>query len=419
MSLLLMRNYLSALLLLAGLVCAAEVTMDVPQASSLARMPVAIVNGQAIGFGELEKAVLRTEITSMKEEISKRIDGIDLAAMPDGQQVLPMTRGQMTVVMLRAKGARVREDLIDLRLVEQAVVAAGLRIDEKVEADELERLQQRLDEGLEKGYGKVRMDLRTMIQNNKDMTLERWMKEREFRTLMGVDLLLDRQVERELGDVEIAAWKSKNLDRCRKGMAIDVSVIFLSYILAGPDGRPVHDPTAKTNLATTMRTLYDNMRAGRLSFESVWNGPMAAAFRKHHPDARADGRIGWVQANGTRETDGGRGISRATAEKALALQGPYPLLLEPADTGEGIELVQVQARRAANELPADEIARLARRDTVETQIKPRTDRLIKELRSTAIIDYGPGKGFLVELIAERAKMVGLAPQGGFTGKIAP
>jgi hypothetical protein len=81
--------------------------------------------------------------------------------------------------------------------------------------------------------------------------------------------------------------------------------------------------------------------------------------------------------------------------------------------------VQVQARRAANELPADEIARLARRDTVETQIKPRTDRLIKELRSTAIIDYGPGKGFLVELIAERAKMVGLAPQGGFTGKIEP
>lgn len=398
---------LLTLLLLSCCLAAGEVTVTTAQHRPLAQEPVVLVNGEAITLGDLELALLRQEGADLMEaSVKKDLEDKVWETLADDQPVLSVrvTRGRLALELLRQSGIKVRGELIDILLVEQAVRREGISLDARAQAEELARMQKRLDQGLEK-RGKSRTDLRTLIQNQYGMSLDRWTEQKGFRVLMGLHALLDRYAASAISDAEVAEWVAKHPDRFRTPEAADVAVLFLAFPTregAAPDAED------KANTLRYVKNIHEQVRQGRLSFEQLWTSPaFGAAFQRVYPDAKPGARIGWVLRSGRREGAEGRGISPQGAERAFAAQRPWPALLEPVEAIDGVELILVHDRREVREVVLAEVAAQVRRDIVDETIDVRQKRLMDDLRKVAVLDYRD----LTPLINRRAAAVG-APVAG-------
>jgi len=128
-------------------------TISTPTARAISLRPVATVNGEPITLGDLELALLRTEgVALIKERCEQVTDAQDWAALRDDQPVLGWnpTRGQVVLELLTSKGGDVRKELVDIKLVEQAMIADGQRLDQRAIDEEVARIQKRLDASMER-----------------------------------------------------------------------------------------------------------------------------------------------------------------------------------------------------------------------------------------------------------------------------
>jgi hypothetical protein len=381
-----------------------------------AATPVAVVNGQGISLREIEDALLKQEgVEQVMDLVKNQLDNTDWGRLADGDIIVQMKGWRLSRAMLSAQllgehAAKVREEFINIRLVEQALAKEGVAVDQAAIDAEIVRMERRLRDGLE-ARGQPQVDFRSFIQQTQKMPLEEFARQPGFRMLTGLHLLVHRRGRVELTEADLRTYLDAHLDRYRLAEAVDLSDLFIPFQkekdAAGQDR--VTDEE-KTRLEAVMRQFHAGIRNGQVTFAKTWH----AFGRMFDQNTGADGRLGWIARSGNRGVKGARQVAAKVMEQAFAAQPPFPVLLEPVVHDTGIDLVQVHGRRAAQEPVFSELRERLVQDLVDSELEARTQRLLNELRRAAAIDYAS----LPELVRQRSAQAGL-PGAAAPGPVAP
>jgi hypothetical protein len=136
-----------------------------------------------------------------------------------------------------------------------------------------------------------------------------------------------------------------------------------------------------------------------MTFEKIFR-----LFKAYDQHATADGRLGWVNRDGSRPIKGSRRVAKDAMDAAFAAQPPYPQLLSPVISDSGIDLIKVHARRAGQEPVFADMKSQLISDIVDRELPARTKRVLDELRRAAVIEYCS----LPPLIERRSAAAGLS-----------
>lgn len=379
-------------------------------AEDSAGAPVALVDGTPITLREVENALLKQEgvqqLLSMLDEQFKRTDWDKLG----DRDILVQTntwrvsRGAVAAQLLKQKGSEAREDLIGIALVRQALAKEGVVVDDALVANEVKRMEKRHYESLE-ARKQPYIDFKQFIEQTQKVPFTEYIRQEGFRMGAGVRALVERRATAELADHRLKEWFTTHIDRYRVQPAIDLSAIYLPYnTTKGPDGKETVTQAEKDRLMGVMIQFHQAIFKRQVSFERTFQ-TFARGFEQN---ADANGRLGWVNRDGTRPIKGARRVAERAMEDAFAAQPPYPVLLSPVASEHGVELLLVHARRAGKEPVFDELRPQLVADIVDSELSARTKRVLDDLRRAAVIDYRS----LPPLIERRSVEAGLPSLAG-------
>lgn len=377
-------------------------------------IPVATVNGRDVTLRELEDALLKKEGAEQVEDaVHHLLDRTNWSKLRDDDLIVATAMGQVkrrevALHLLRDKSGPVREELINIALVNQALSKAGVVIDQEATDAELKRMEKRLHEGLDKRKQPV-MDLRTFIQQSEKTTLEDFIRQPGFKMLAGLHILVQRQAKVEVQDDELKTYFDARLARYRTEEAVDISDIYVPFLPEkDATGVEVITEDEKVQRQKVAWDLYNMIRRKDVSFEKTF----LTFGRIADQDSDADGRVGWVTRDGSRGKRGARRIPARVVEEAFNAQGPFPVLLQPVTHELGVDVIRVLARRPGQEPVLGLMRDRVLIDLVDTEIDVRTKRLLEGLRRASVITYAS----LPSIIQERAAAAGVqegaaAPDG--------
>jgi hypothetical protein len=361
---------LFSLLLAAGLLAA--------EAGPSASTPVVVVGGEPITVRELEDSLLAREGSDQLHTwLREALDGIDWRRLPDDAPVVTignrtLTRRQLALDLLGRQGAEVREELIGIRMVDQALRREGITIDDAA----LEKEWERIDKGFQDAMaakGQAAVPFAQYLQASQGKTKAQLLAEPGFRMAAGLHLLVDRQVTGELTEADIDGWFTAHRARFDQPEAIDISLITIPY-----RSQPA-EPEERQRLLGVMRSLHAAISRGQPDFSRAWQ-----AYGKAYDPKAADGRVGWVLADGSR-SDGGRAIPAAVLREAWAAKPPR--LMEPVGHDTGVDLVLVHGRRPFVAASAAAVRTRVVAELVADRRPARTQRLLSDLRRATAVDY--------------------------------
>lgn len=367
--------------------------------------PVAKINGEAITLRELEDTLLKKEgVEQVQDLMTRQLAITDWAALKDNDVIVATSTWRLSRVMtaaqlLRNKAGPAREDLIGIKLVEQAMKKEGVVIDQAAINEEVRRTEKRLHDSLE-ARKQPYIDFKTFIQQTQKMSLEEFVQQPGFRMGTALHILVQRRAKTEVSEAELKQFFESRIERYRVQAAADISDIFIAYqTTKDVDGKDTVTQAEKDRLMGVMRQLHTLIFKRQTSFERNF-----ALFGKgFDPNADANGRLGWVNRDGTRPVKGSRTVGRRAMDEAFAVQPPYPVLMEPVAGETGIDLIMVHARRPGKEPVFEDLKDQLIADIVDAEIEPRTKRLLDQLRRSATIEYLS----MPELIEQRARAANL------------
>ncbi len=371
-----------------------------PTAASTLAEPVALIDGKPLTLRDVEDALLKKEgVEQVEELMHQQLGRVDWAALRDDSVVVQvadwrLTRGLLAVQLLRDGSAKVREELINIRLVEAALVKEGVVIDAAAIDAEVGRMAKRLQESL-KARGQPQVDFPTFIQQTQKMTIAQFTAEPGFRMLTGLHLLVARRAHAEIEEDGLKAWFVEHIDRYRQPEAIDLSSLWIPYAPKDKDGKAIPPEVEHKRLMEVMVQLHGTMTAGRLTFEQVWN-----TFGKGYDPNLVDGHLGFVPRSGDRGELGARVVEPMSMSAAWAINPPYPQMLPPIAGATGVEILIVHGRRPAKEPVFAELKERILQDVVDAEIEPRTTRLLGDLRRASTIDYKSLPALVNQRLAE-------------------
>jgi hypothetical protein len=370
---------------------------------------VASVNGHDITLRALEDALLKKEGAEQVEDaVHHLLDRTNWSRLHDDDLIVATAMGQVkrrevALHLLRDKSGPVREELINISLVEQALSKAGVVIDDLATQAELKRMEKRLHEGLDKRKQPI-MDLRTFIQQSEKTTLEDFIRQPGFKMLAGLHILVQRQAKDEVQDAELKVFFDEHLARYRTEEAVDIADIYVPFLTErDAHGLEVVTEDEKVQRQKVAWDLYNMIQRKSVSFERTF----ATFGRNADQDAEADGRIGWVTRDGGRGKRGSRRIPARVVEEAFNAQGPFPVLLQPVVHDLGVDVIRVLARRPGQEAVLGLMRDRVLTDLVDAEIDARTKRLLEGLRRSSSIAYAS----LPAIIQERTKEAGIRAEG--------
>ncbi len=366
---------------------------------------VAVVDGTAITLREVENALLRQEgvqqLMNMLDEQFKRTDWEKLG----DRDILVQTntwrvsRVAVAAQLLKQKAGDAREDLIGIALVRNALTKEGVVVDDAVVANEVKRMEKRHYEGLE-ARKQPYVDFKQFIEQTQKVPFDEYIHQEGFRMGAGIRVLVERRAAKELTDERLQEWFNAHLDRYRVQPAADLSAIYIPYQTSkGADGKDTVTQAEKDRLMGVMSQLHQAIFKRQVSFERTFQ-TFARGFEQN---ADASGRLGWVNRDGTRPIKGARRIGQRAMDDAFEAQPPYPVLLSPVASDQGIELLLVHARRAGKEPVFADLRQQLVADIVDSELAARTKRVLDDLRRAAVIDYRS----LPKLIERRTADAGL------------
>jgi hypothetical protein len=361
---------LFSLLLAAGLLAA--------EAGPSASTPVVVVGGEPITVRELEDSLLAREGSDQLHTwLREALDGIDWRRLPDDAPVVTigsrtLTRRQLALDLLGRQGAEVREELIGIRMVDQALRREGIAIDAAALDQEWARIEKGFQDALA-AKGQASVPFEQYLQASQGKSKAQLYAEAGFRMAAGLHLLVDRQIAGELTDADIAAWFAARTARYDQAEVIDLSLITIPYRT-----QPA-EPEERQRLLGVVRSLHAAISRGQPDFARAWQ-----AYGKAYDPKAVDGRIGWVLADGTR-SDGGRAIPAEVLREAWTAKPPR--LMEPVDHATGVDLVLVHGRRPFVAATAAGVRERVVAEMVADRRNARTQRLLSELRRATSVDY--------------------------------
>ena len=374
-------------------------------ANSAGAAPVAVVDGHAITLREVENVLLKQEgvqqLMTMLEEEFKRTDWDRLG----DRDVLVQTnawrvnRVSVAAQLLKQKAGDAREDLIGIALVRGALKKEGVVVNDALIANEVTRMEKRHYEGLE-ARKQPYLDFRAFIEQTQKVPFDEYIAQEGFRMGAGIRAVVERRAAAELTNERLQEWFANHIDRYRVQAAADISAIYLPYqTIKGLDGKELVTQEEKDKRMSVMIQLHQAVFKRQVSFERTFQ-TFARGFEQN---ADAGGRLGWVNRDGSRPIKGSRRIAQRAMDEVFVVQPPYPVLLSPVASELGIDLLWVHGRRAGKEPVFADLRTQLVADIVDSELAPRTKRVLDDLRRSAVIDYRS----LPALIEQRVKDAGI------------
>ena len=383
---------LGGLLMLAQLLVAEEIAPapkpdPKPDPKPLA---VATINGQDLTLREVEDALLRKEGTDLIEEwVHDHLQKLDYAALKDDDIILSIGfnkigRRELADALLRKGAGKVRDELINIRLVEQAIAAAGIVVGEADIDATWERMKRKFEETQAKTADGTRIDFINYLSVKEKMTPEVFRTQKGFRMLAGLQALVHFQAKDEWKDDELRAWFAAHLELYRQLEGVKLSLIAIPYQpQSGAGGLPEITAAERERLMKVMDSLYKQVASKQVPFGQVW----ALYARGYDVDVGPGGRAGWVDRAGKRKDPKARAIGSDAMATAWEIT-KFPTLLPPLAAGDwGVEIVQVEAHRPAKEPVYEDLRATVKADRIDESLEQRTEALLKQLRHDAKIDY--------------------------------
>jgi hypothetical protein len=311
-----------------------------------------------------------------------------------------VTRISVAAQLIKEKAEAAREDLIGITLVQNALAKEGVKIDEVLIANELKRMEKRhlaAQEARKQPY----VEFRTMIEHEEKMPLEQYLAQPGFRMGAGVRVLVERRAKAQLTEDQLKEWFAKHIEQYRMQEAVDISSIYIPFDrITGADGndKPATQDERDAKMGN-MISFHQSIFQNKMTFEKIFR-----LFKAYDQHATADGRLGWVNRDGSRPIKGSRRVAKDAMDAAFAAQPPYPQLLSPVISDSGIDLIKVHARRAGQEPVFADMKSQLISDIVDRELPARTKRVLDELRRAAVIEYCS----LPPLIERRSAAAGLS-----------
>ncbi len=368
--------------------------------------PVAVVDQRVITLREVENTLLKQEgVQQLMDMLDEQFKRTNWEALSDRDVLIQtnswrVTRLGVAAQLLKQKAGDAREDLIGIALVQNALKKEGVVIDDAVIANEVKRMEKRHVESLE-ARKQPYIEFSAFIEQTQKMPLEQYVRQEGFRMGAGIRVLVERRAANELSAEQLKTWFDQHIDRYRVQSAADISDIYIPYqVSKGADGKEHIKQEEKDRLMDVMAQLHQSIFKRQVSFEKNFQ-TFGRVYDQH---ATVDGRLGWVNRDGTRPQKGTRRVAMAAMDEAFAAQPPYPVLLSPVISDAGIDMILVHSRRAGKEPVFAELKAQLVSDIVDAELAPRTKRALDDLRRAAVIDYRS----LPPLIERRATAAGLS-----------
>lgn len=353
---------------------------------------VATVNGAALTLREIEDAMLRREGADLIEEwVHEHLLKLDYSAMKDDDTILTIGfnkigRRELADALLRKGAGKVRDELINIRLVEQAIAAAGITVGEAESDATWERMKKRFDEQQAKAGDGTRIDFINYLNVKEKMTPEVFRTQAGFRMLAGLQALVHYRAKDEWNDDDLRAWFKAHLERWRQLEGVRLSLIAIPYRPEpGPDGKPVVSAAERERLQSVMDSLHRQIAAKDkpMPFAQAW----ALYARGYDTAVGPGGRAGWVDRAGKRHDPNARLLGSDLMKTAWALDR-FPTLLPPMAAGDwGVELALVEGHRPAKEPVYEDLRDAIKADRIDETLEQRTETLLRDLRHDAKIEY--------------------------------
>lgn len=382
------NRLLAFLVLLPFALVAVEPVPVAPVAS--ASPTVASVNGMPLTLRDVEDSLLRREGGELVEEwVHHQLETLDFTKLKDDDVILAIgfnkiTRREIADSLLRKGVGKVRDELINIKLVEQAINAAGIVVGPAEVDATYERMSKRFTADLAK-KGDTQIDFANYLQVKEKMTPEQFRAQPGFRMIAGLQALVHLRAKDEWNDDELRAWFTANKQRWRQTEAVELAVIAIPYRQEpGPNGQPITTPAERERLSQVMDSLFRQIASKQLTFAQIWS----LYAKTWDPEVHDGGRVGWVELNGRREGAGDK--TRTIGPEVMSAVWPvarFPTLLPPLAGAWGVEIAEVRAHRPAKEPVYEDVRSQVHADRVDETLDVRTATLLRDLRQKAKIDY--------------------------------
>ncbi|MBN8492954.1 MAG: hypothetical protein J0M00_16195 [Burkholderiales bacterium] len=362
--------------LVAALVCAAD---PLPQGV------VARVDGTDITMVQLGREMLKREGTdALLNWMQGHLEKMDWDEVTDDAVILDVAghqlrKRELAAMLAREKGGKVREQLIDIAIVEQAVAKAGIIIDDAAMASEF-RLMERDFQRKMAGKGQGHIDFGSWLRVKEKMSVQEFLAQPAVRMLAGVHELVRREVRAENDDARLQAMLDADRERWDQRAGVDLSTIFLPW---KKDASGVVTPEEQARLQSVANIIHRQLVTREVTFAKAWD-----AFAKAWDTYGADGRIGWVDAEGVRGDETLRRIPKPVVDRAFASDGPFPVQLPPHVHAAGIDIALVHGKRPARRVELAEVRERMIQELLEKDLEERTKDVVARLRKAANVEYG-------------------------------
>lgn len=386
-----MISRLAACALLAAAVSAG----DAPAPAALPPDAVARVGERTILQRDLENEMLRREgAEAVMQWVQGHLDGIAWSELSDDAVVMSVggheiRRRELASTLLRSIGAKVREELVNISIVEQALVREGVVVDDAALAAEYRLMERDFLKKVQKA-GQGYIDFASYLRVKEKMTVEQFLAQPAVRMLAGVHELLRRRLRAELDDAKLAAKLEAERARWDVRAGVDLSVIHIPY-RKGEKG--VVDNEERARLQGVANAICRQIHAKEVTFEKAWD-----AFGRTWDSSGPGGRIGWIDRDGGRADEGARRIPKGLVDRAFAYEGPLPVLLPPHAHDAGVDIGLLHAKRTDRPVALAEVRDRLVQDELEKVLEARTKALLGELHAAAKVDYAS----LPDLVRDRS-----------------
>ncbi len=367
---------LSCLLLVTAILCTGE---------PLPPGVVARIGTQDITKAQLNGELLRREgAETLLNWVQEHLDKVAWEELSDDAVVMAvgghqLKKRDLAAMVAREKAPKVREQLIDIAVVEQAVSKAGIILNDAVMATEYHLMERDFQRRL-KGQGQGHVDFASYLRVKEKQTPEQFLAQPAVRMLAGVHELVRRQVGSEWDDARLQAKLEAERGRWDQRPAVDLSVMHIPW-KRDAEGKVTTEEQVRLQGVTNQ--IHRQIANKEVSFAKAWE-----AFAKAWDASGPAGRIGWVDSEGRREDETARPIPKLLVERCFASDGPFPVLLPPHAHQQGVDIALVHGKRPARAVTLAEVREKLLLDILERELEPRTKALVTKLRADATVVYG-------------------------------
>lgn len=366
------------------LALAAVILLAADDAPPMPPDAVAVVGGETITMSRLETEMLHREgADAVVQWVSASLEDLDWAAMADDAVVMQVGGHQLRKrdllgMLLQSKGAAVREELVSIAVVDQAVAKAGIVVDDALLAGEY-RLMERSFQRKRRESGQGYLDFGSYIRAKEHMDSAQFLAQPAIHMLAGLHELARQRLHREWDDTKLQAKLDAEHARWDVQPGVDLAVIHIPW---KRDAAGKVSDEEQVRLQSVANLIWRQLNAKETTFTKAWE-----AFGKGWDASGPGGHVGWVDRSGNRSDGGSRQIPAKLVERAFAFDGQLPAMLPPCAHQDGVDIAELLGKRPGHAVTLAEVREQMIEDLLESSLEERTKTLVAELRQAAAVRY--------------------------------